>query len=81
VTCAASRGSSGGLKNERRKLLFPRLTGQRAAAGRFDSGPAHISANLELIIQEIGNGANDWRRGKTCDGPERRAFYGGEKDA
>lgn len=60
MTCAASRGSSGGLTNERRKLLFPRLTGQRAAAGRFDSGPAHISANLELIIQEIGNGANDW---------------------
>ena len=39
-------------------LLFPRLTGQRAAAGRFDSGPAHISANLELIIQEE-NGTND----------------------
>lgn len=31
------------------------------------------------MIARIRNGANDWRRGKTCDGPERRAFYGGDE--
>ena len=60
--------------------------GKRAAAGRFNSGPAcQGEYNTHKFSQPgadnpggIENGIKQLADGKTSGGPERRAFYGGD---